>query len=145
MNDATTQAAMGGSPDFANNIVTLGAGITALIFIFGFLYLLLKEGVPALKTVAASIISAIEKMSETMDALNRTMVTQQEASIAAINSLERRVLSMEQRLGTHVETACRIESKVDTVGITAIEIKERVRNCTGIREPGARSRREDKQ
>lgn len=111
------------------NLETFGAGLVALLFVFALLFFLMKEGVPAFKMAAKSIVDAVEKMGDTMDRLNDTMVAQQAASIASINALEKRILSMEQRLDTHIETACRIEGRIDTVGIVTTEIKERVRNC----------------
>lgn len=111
------------------NLETFGAGLVALLFVFAFLYFLMKEGVPAFKAAAKSIVEAVDRMGDTMEMLNKTMVAQQQASVASINALEKRILSMEQRLETHIDTACRIESRVDNVGIVATEIKERVRNC----------------
>lgn len=125
------------------NIETFGAGVVALLFVFGILWILLKEGIPALKAVASSLVEAIDKMAVTMDTLNKTMITQQAASVAAINSLEKRVLSMEQRLESHIDTACRIESRIETVGITTTEIKERVRSCGNQRENNTRTRKGD--
>ena len=111
------------------NLETFGAGLVALLFVFAFLFFLMKEGVPAFKAAAKSIVEAVDRMGDTMEMLNKTMVAQQQASVASINALEKRILSMEQRLESHIDTACRIESRVDNVGIVATEIKERVRNC----------------
>ena len=111
------------------NLETFGAGLVALLFVFVLLFFLMKEGVPAFKAAARSIVEAVNKMGDTMDRLNETMVAQQAASIASINALEKRILSMEQRLDTHIDTACRIESRVDNAGVSLAEIKERVRNC----------------
>ena len=111
------------------NLETFGAGLVALLFVFVLLFFLMKEGVPAFKAAARSIVDAVNRMGDTMDRLNETMVAQQAASIASINALEKRILSMEQRLDTHIDTACRIESRVDSAGVSLAEIKERVRNC----------------
>lgn len=111
------------------NLETFGAGLVALLFVFAILFFLLKEGIPAFKAAAKSIVEAVDRMGDTMEMLNKTMVAQQQASVASINALEKRILSMEQRLESHIDTACRIESRVDNVGIVATEIKERVRNC----------------
>ena len=111
------------------NLETFGAGLVALLFVFAFLFFLMKEGVPAFKAAAKSIVEAVDRMGDTMEMLNKTMVAQQQASVASINALEKRILSMEQRLDTHIDTACRIESRVDTAGVTLAEIKERVRSC----------------
>ena len=111
------------------NLETFGAGLVALLFVFAFLFFLMKEGVPAFKAAAKSIVEAVDRMGDTMEMLNKTMVAQQQASVAAINALEKRILSMEQRLDTHIDMACRIESRVDNAGVYLAEIKERVRNC----------------
>ena len=89
------------------NLETFGAGLVALLFVFVLLFFLMKEGVPAFKAAARSIVEAVNKIGDTMDRLNETMVAQQAPSVASINALEKRILSMEQRLDTHIDTACR--------------------------------------
>lgn len=124
-------------------IETFGAGLVALLFIFIILFVLLKEGIPGLKALAASFIEAIDKMAETMTALDKTMVATQAASNAAMAALDKRIQAMELRLESHIETAVRIEGQVNTVCTTATEIKERVRSCGNQRELNTRTRKGD--
>ena len=119
---------------------TFGAGLIALLFIFGMLWIFLKEGVPAVKAMAASFITAIDKMSVTLTQLDKTMELTQEASVAAIAAIDKRVQHMELRLESHIEAFSRIESQVSCVSTNTTEIKERVRNCGIARDRDSSSR-----
>ena len=120
----------------ANDIVTLGAGVVALAFIFGFIVLFAKEGVPALKNGIAAIIDVMNKMSTALDSLNKTMVQTQAANTAALEALKQHIASLELKLDYHIESAERIETRVNTAHTNIAEIRERVRSC-GLQQKGA--------
>ena len=120
----------------ANDIVTLGAGVIALAFIFGFIALFAKEGIPAFKKGITAIIDVMNKMSMALDALNKTMAQTQVANTAALEALKQHICSLELKLDYHIESAERIETQVNTAHTTIAEIRERVRSC-GLQQKGA--------
>ena len=120
----------------ANDIVTLGAGVVALAFIFGFIALFAKEGIPAFKNGVAAIIDVMDKMSTALDSLNKTMVQTQAANTAALEALKQHICSLELKLDYHIESAERIETRVNTAHTNIAEIRERVRSC-GLQQKGA--------
>lgn len=126
------------------NIETFGAGVIALLFVFVLLGVLLWQGIPLLRTIGTSIVKAVEDMGAVMATLNKTMLDTQAASNAAMVALEKRVQAMELKLDYHIDTAGRIETQVNTLGVNTSEIKERVRGCANQREMTLRAREEDK-
>lgn len=143
----TTETAVvkaAGDSGLANSIVTLGAGIVALVFIFGFLFIMVKEFIPAFKAGVASLIEMMDKMASTLAALNKTMLETQAANTAALERLKQEVSALAIKLDYHIDMAGRIEGQVTTLGVSTSEIKERVRSCALSRDPGTRGRKEDK-
>ena len=122
-------------------ITTFGAGVVALAMIFGIVFFVIKELIPALKTVGETLSKAVESLEVSISMLNKTMLEMQKSSAASINSLEKQICRMETKLDYHVENVEKIEHQVSSVISTITEIKERVRNCTGTRDNSTRSRK----
>lgn len=142
----TTETAVAqalGQQDLASNIVTLGAGVVALIFIFGFLFLMIREFIPAFKAGVAAMVDMMDKMSTTLETLNKTMVSTQANTTAALEEVKREVASQGLKLNYHIEMAGRIENQLSTIGLQVTQVQERVRNCTGNRPVTSRTRKED--
>lgn len=127
----------------ANDIVTFGAGVVALVFFFAILYMIIREGIPAFKTGVAAIIQVVDKMSNSLDNLNQTMAKTQSANTAALEALKQQVNALEIKLDYHIDTAERIDNKVATLHTNTSEIRERVRNCGISRDPSMRTREGD--
>jgi len=122
-------------------IETFGAGVIALGIIFAIVFFVIKEFIPALKSVGDTLSKAVQALGSAIDVLNKTMSDMQAASTASINSLERQVSKMETKLDYHVANVDRMELQVNSLLANTTEIKERVRNCTNTRETSARTRK----
>ena len=124
-------------------ITTFGAGVVALAMIFGIVFFVIKELIPALKTVGETLSKAVESLEVSISILNKTMNEMQKASTASLNSLGLQINRLEVKLDYHVENVSKIEHQVTTLIAGNTEIRERVRNCGNGREPSLRTRQED--
>lgn len=141
--EATTVAQALGQPDITTDLVTLGAGVVALAFIFGFLFLMIKEFIPAFKAGVSAMIEMMEKMSSTLENLNKTMVSTQVNNTAALEALKQEVSTLATKLEYHSEAGRRIELSVGVLQTTVTQVQERVRACQGNRPANVRTRKGD--
>lgn len=124
-------------------ITTFGAGVVALAIVFGIVFFVIKEIIPALKVVGDTLQKAVESLEVSISILNKTMIEMQKSSATSLNTLGEKINRMEVKLDYHVENVSKIEQQMGVIVTGNAEIRERVRNCGNARDTSLRTRESD--
>lgn len=141
----------------AQAIQTYGAGVIALVIIFGIVIFAIFKFVPILNKIGESLVESIDSIKIVIAAFTKTVETMQNSNLAAnallvaeIRQMKYDLLSSNNILVTKLEHHCdlgeRIEDKTDKLIIISTEVKGNTRNCAGDRRgPTTRTRKTDKE
>lgn len=127
-------------------IQNYGAGLVALVIIFGgivfLLRYILKEFIPALKSVGKSITDAVASLGLIVESLNKTIEIFQSNSVAESRKVEGLILNLTNKLDYHCDVGKEIKDMVSSNSIVLAEIKGNTRNCAAnLRPPGTHTRK----
>lgn len=124
-------------------LTNYGAGIVALVLIFGIVWVVIKDFVPTLKEMGDTLSTTVDALGTSINVLNKTMIELQKSSTASIVLLEKKISTMETKLDYHITSAQKMERQLENVFSNTTEIKERVRGCNLVRGFDSYSRKED--